>query len=179
MIGYVTSVNVSNGGVPKNSVKHAFISREGLEGDDWNDKKIHGGLEQAVCLFSSEVLDDLNSKGFRVIENTPNPRFENKIGTGLRHGDLGENLTTIEINYAMIRIGYTYLVGSAIIKITKPRQPCQTIYEVFGPHLGKAIYDNGVEHLDFSSPMWGRSGFYASVLREGEVISGSTIERVD
>lgn len=63
-----------------------------------------------VHLIASELLDELNEKGYTV-----NP------------GDLGENITTVGIDLINQPVGTTLRVGGAIIALTGLRNPCVQI----------------------------------------------------
>jgi MOSC domain-containing protein YiiM len=61
-----------------------------------------------------------------------------------------------------------------MIEITKRRAPCQAL-NVYGAGLQAAIYDALAAAGDPSSPKWGLSGFYASVVRPGIIQPGDEI----
>jgi len=46
---------------------------------------------------------------------------------------------------------------------------------VYGESLKQDVYDRKVKQRDHSSPRWGMSGFYASVVRAGAVRDGDAI----
>ena len=155
---HIVHVNVSGGGVPKHPVPAAHVYSSGLEGDAWNDKKHHGLPGQAVCLFSTELIEELRQEGF--------PLFP---------GALGENLTTRGLEYRQIRLGQIYQIGKEVkIRITKIRTPCRTI-AVYGEGILRATYDSEVKGGNVNSPKWGRSGYYAEVIQEGTVRPGDPI----
>ena len=115
MSGIIYQLNIGSGGVPKLPVPQARVTRERIEGDDWNwaVNKIqlnnkpggHGGSLQAICLYSLECLARLRGQGFPVFP-----------------GALGENFTTQGIDYSQVRTGDTYQVGSVVqIRITRLR----------------------------------------------------------
>lgn len=157
--GRLVQINVSPGGVPKFPVAEAHVSFDRVAGDSWNDTEHHGLPGQAICLFSLEVIAELAAEGY--------PLFP---------GALGENFTTDGIDYRRIRPGDRYRVGNDVeIRITKVRRPCRTI-AVYGNGILRATYDAEVKAGNTSSPRWGRSGFYADVLKEGIVRPGDTIE---
>ena len=54
------------------------------------------------------------------------------------------------------------------------RQPCATL-NVFGPGIQAAMYDARVAKGDPESPLWGLSGFYASVVTPGTVRPGDAV----
>jgi MOSC domain-containing protein YiiM len=157
--GRIVQVNVSPGGVPKHAVGEARVFFDRVEGDGWNDTKHHGLPGQALCLFSMELIAELREEGF--------PLFP---------GALGENFTTEGIDYRRIHPGDRFRAGSELeIRITKIRQPCRTI-AVYGETLLRAIFDAEVKAGNTSSRKWGRSGYYAEVLKEGTVRTGDPME---
>lgn len=156
--GRLIQINVSPGGVPKLPVAQARVTFDRVAGDNWNDTQHHGLPGQAVLLFSLEVIADLVAEGY--------PLFP---------GALGENFTTEGIDYRRIRLGDRLRVGSDVeIRITKVRRPCRTI-AVYGSGILRATFDPEVKGGNTSSPRWGRSGFYAEVLKEGLVRPGDAI----
>lgn len=158
MSARVVQVNVSRGGVPKLPVPEAYVHSDRLEGDDWNDRKHHGLPGQALCLYSVELIEELKTEGF--------PLFP---------GAMGENLTTEGLDYRRVRLGQTFRVGPEVeIRITKIRRPCRTI-AVYGEGIQRATFDAAVKAGETASPKWGRSGFYAEVLKEGVVRPGDPI----
>lgn len=157
MLGKILQVNISPGGIPKRPVREAKLTRLGAEGDVCAHPAIHGGPRKAVLLVCQEAIDELRALGFPVFP-----------------GALGENLTTQGIDRRMMRPGQRYQAGDAIIEITRPREPCNTL-DVYGAGIQKAIFDEQVKAGDPSSPKWGLAGFYASVVREGLVRPGSPI----
>jgi MOSC domain-containing protein YiiM len=92
----------------------------------------------------------------------------NAEGWAVQVGDLGENITTAGIPYRSFAPGKTYAVGRAEIQITKRCDPCTNLYLL--PYVGET---KGPEFLKVMS---GRRGWYASVLREGLIAEGDSIE---
>ena len=81
-------------------------------------------------------------------------------------GVFGENLTT-EGLLEDVRIGDRFAIGSAEFVVTQPRLPCFKLGIRFGrPDILKRMLQSG------------RTGFYFSVAREGEVGTGDLIERI-
>ena len=159
--GVIHQVCVSPGGIPKLAVAEAFAHRLGLEGDDQRNKKYHGGPLQALLLISLEVLEELHAEGFPV---SP--------------GALGENLTIAGIDFRQLRPGMQFRAGAAAIELTKLRQPCATldIYNLPGRRIQSRLYDAQAKQGDPASPVWGRGGFYASVLEPGLIRQGDILE---
>ena len=151
MAGKVIQVNISPGGVPKKPVFEGRLTVEGFEGDSWRHPEFHGGPLQAVLMVGMETLDELKAMGFSVFA-----------------GALGENLTTEGLDYTALRAGARLRAGDALIEITKVRTPCDTL-SVYGLGIQREIYDARVKQGDFTSPRWGRSGFYAKVIETGAI----------
>ena len=62
----------------------------------------------------------------------------------------------------------------ALVQVAQPRGPCSAL-EVYGESLKYNIYDRQVNQRDHTSPRWGMSGFYASVVSPGPVGPGDII----
>ena len=161
MTGTILQISISRGGVPKRAIAEGMVTPLGIEGDGHAHPQIHGGPRQAILIVCSEVIDELIARGY--------PLF---------HGALGENFTTRGLNHREMRIGQRYRAGQALIEITKLRVPCQTI-EVYGADIGKEIYDAEVKAGNPKSPRWGMAGFYASVIRTGEVRQSDIIALIE
>ena len=159
MNSHVVQINISSGGIPKKPVPLGRVVFGKIEGDNWNDHRYHGWPDQALCLFSVELIEELKAEGF--------PLFP---------GALGENLTTRGLDFHRIRLGDVYSVGPEVeIRITKIRVPCKTI-TVYGGGIMKATYDLDVRAGNVETPKWGRSGFYAEVLKEGVIHPGDSMQ---
>jgi MOSC domain-containing protein YiiM len=152
MTGTILQVSVSPGGVPKHAIPAGTLTRTGLEGDRHAHPDIHGGERQAVLLITAEGIEELAARGYP-----------------LTFGSLGENLTTSGIDRRAFRAGQRWHIGAeVVIEITKRRAPCQTL-NVYGPGIQPAIFDALAGNGDPSSPKWGLSGFYASVVQPGVI----------
>jgi MOSC domain-containing protein YiiM len=151
MTGSILQINVSPGGMPKRPVPEAIVTAEGIRGDSWAHRNIHGGANQAVLLIASEGIDELIAQGY-----------------ALYPGALGENLTTQGLDRRQMRAGQRYRAGEVLLELTKIRTPCTTL-DVYDPSLKLAVYDAQVNAGDPSSPRWGLSGFYARVLKAGVI----------
>ena len=155
--GTILQVNISRGGLPKRPIQEGFITPLGIEGDLQAHPEIHGGPRQAILIIASEVVDELRGRGY--------PLF---------YGAMGENLTTRGLAIRDIRIGDQIRAGGALLEITKPRGPCSAL-DVYGDSLKMEVYDRKVKERDYTSPRWGMSGFYPSVLETGPVRAGDPI----
>jgi MOSC domain-containing protein YiiM len=161
MSATILQVNVSPGGVPKRPVAEGVVTPLGLAGDLHAHPQIHGGPRQALLLITAEGIDELKELGFP-----------------LYYGALGENLTTRGLDRRTLRAGQRYRAGEAVIELTKVRAPCETL-NVYGPAIQKAVYDREIKAGDVTSPRWGLSGFYASVVQPGVIRPGDPVVLLD
>jgi MOSC domain-containing protein YiiM len=123
-----------------------------IEGDEQSDLTVHGGPAKAVYCYSSEHY----------------PYWHDELpGMELPWGVFGENLTTEGLLETVVCIGDRFRAGTAEFLVTQPRQPCFKL----------AIRFN---RDDMIRRFWasGRSGFYVSVAREGEIAAGDPIRFV-
>lgn len=107
-VGRVVQVSTSAGGVPKTAVAAANVGRRGLVGDHQEETAHHGRPFQALCLWSSEVIDGLVAEG-------------HPIGPG----SAGENLTIAGLDWGALRPGSRLRVGSALAEVSLPAVPCK------------------------------------------------------
>ncbi len=161
----VVSVNVSlartvpwKGGTVSTGIYKEAVARRvpvratGLEGDEQADRRAHGGPRKTVYGYPGEHY----------------ALWRRELGrTDLAWGAFGENLTTEGLLEAGVHVGDRYQVGSAVLEVTQPRFPCYKLGIRFG--------DEGILPRFLRS---GRSGFYFSVAREGDVMAGDPIEVV-
>ena len=105
--GAVTTISVSNGGVPKESVSSAHIGPGGVEGDAQADRRHHGRPLQAVCLWSADIIAELASDGHPIAA-----------------GNAGENITIEGIEWAALRPGSQIQVGAVPMVISAHAIPC-------------------------------------------------------
>jgi MOSC domain-containing protein YiiM len=117
-----------------------------LDGDRQADLSVHGGPEKAVYVYPSEHY---------AFWKRELPDME------LPWGVFGENLTTEGMFETEINIGDRFRIGSAEVMVTQPRMPCYK--------LGIRFDRTDIIKRFLMSE---RSGFYLSVLREGEVGTG-------
>jgi MOSC domain-containing protein YiiM len=126
----------------------ARVSALNLEGDRQADLSVHGGADKAVYVYPSEHY------GYWRRELQ---------GMQLPWGSFGENFTTEGLSEEF-RIGDRLRIGSAEFAVTQPRMPCFKLAIRFGrPDMVKRFMKSG------------RTGFYLSVVREGEVTTGDAI----
>jgi MOSC domain-containing protein YiiM len=158
MTGEVVQVSISTGGVPNRAIAAGNVNRKGIEGDGWRHPAFHGTPKRAILLIASEGVDELAALGFPVF-----------------YGALGENITTRGLDRRSLRIGQRFRAGDALIELTELRVPCSAL-SVYGVGIQAAIYDARAQARDAASPVWGMSGFYASIREPGIVRPGDPIE---
>jgi MOSC domain-containing protein YiiM len=110
MRGTLVQLSVSPGGMPKLAVPSAQVTREGVAGDWQQNRKYHGGLDRAICIYSVELYDWLREEGI-----------------DLQWGSVGENFTTQGIELGELSAGSRLRVGKCVIEITKVRVPCRNL----------------------------------------------------
>ena len=73
-------------------------------------------------------------------------------------GMFGENLTVLGMDESLIRIGDIYKIGTALVQVSQPREPCYK--------LGVRFNDQNIlrQYIDHAYP-----GTYVRILEEGEV----------
>jgi MOSC domain-containing protein YiiM len=121
-----------------------------LDGDRQADLSVHGGPNKAVYAYPSEHYEYWRAEL---------PKHQ------LDWGAFGENLTTEGLLETQVSIGDRYRVGSAVIMVRTPRLPCFK--------LGAKFQRDDIIQRFLHS---GRSGFYFSVIEEGEVGAGDHFE---
>ena len=124
-----------------------------LDGDRQADLTVHGGPEKAVYAYPHEHY----------------PFWKRELpDMDLPLGIFGENFTTEGMLESEIRIGDRFRIGSAELMVTQPRMPCYKLGIRFG-------------RTDVIKRFWAseRTGFYFSVLSEGEVGAGDEVELIE
>jgi len=153
----ILQISISPGGLPKRPIREGYIDILGVTGDSHAHPQFHGGPRQALLIITSEVIAELTARGY--------PLF---------YGALGENLTTEGLDRRELRIGDQIRAGGALLEITKLRVPCSQL-DLYGESIKGELWDKRVKDGDYSSPRWGMSGFYCSVLQPGPVRPGDII----
>ncbi|HKX74242.1 MAG TPA: MOSC domain-containing protein, partial [Acidimicrobiia bacterium] len=80
MRGLIHQINTSPGGVPKAPIASGEVTVNGMVGDGHNDRVHHGGPDAALCLFSLEVIQEMQREGHPIF---PGAAGENLTITGL------------------------------------------------------------------------------------------------
>jgi MOSC domain-containing protein YiiM len=129
-----------------------MMRRLNLDGDRQSDLTVHGGPAKAVYAYPSEHY----------------PLWKGELPDMIfPWGMFGENLTTEGLNEENTNVGDKFQIGEAIVMVTQPRTPCYKLALKFQrDDMLKRMLGNG------------RSGFYFSVVQQGVVEAGNTIEKI-
>jgi len=138
-------------GIRKGPVERGYVGPLGLAGDVVADVENHGGLDQALYVYSSEDY----------------AWWAGELGGAPEPGTFGENLTLSSFGPGEVRIGDRFKVGPALIEATAPRIPCS----VFATRMGEQEW---VKRFAVAR----RPGIYARVVEPGTVRRGDTIRKL-
>jgi MOSC domain-containing protein YiiM len=123
----------------------------GIDGDVQGDRSCHGGIDKAVYAFASEHC------GY----------WAEWLGKPIGPGAFGENLTLEGVTEDEIHIGDRLRIGSALLEVSEPRQPCQTF---------AALHQREDLPKSFADAGW--PGIYFRVIEAGDVGAGDAIVRI-
>lgn len=130
-----------------------FLGKDIVRNDEVSDRKHHGGEFKACYLFSEDQYT-----------------YWKKLYPKLdwNWGMFGENLTVSGLNEKNIHIGDIYKIGSTLVQVTQPREPCFKFGIKFGT---QHVLSQFINH--------GFPGTYVRVLEEGYINTGDTLELVE
>jgi MOSC domain-containing protein YiiM len=124
------------------------VTRDGLEGDTISDTKNHGGVDQAVYVYT-----------------TPDYAWWGEtLGLELSPGVFGENLTVTDVESTQLNIGDYLHAGSVTLQVSAPRIPCVTL----AARMGDPLFVKRFMKAE-------RPGVYCRVVQEGWVQAGDTV----
>lgn len=147
----------------RNRVHHTAIDKKpvvgrravhtlGIVGDTQGDPSCHGGVDKAVYAFASEHF----------------AYWAEWLATPIGPGAFGENLTLEGVVEDEICIGDRLRIGTALLEVSEPRQPCATFAARHRREdLPRAFADAG----------W--PGIYFRVVETGDVGAGDPVVRTD
>ena len=138
-------------GLPKMPVESTIVTEWGLEGDynRFRKKEKDNDRNMALMIISTDILNALNNEGWPV-----------------KPGDLGENLTLANIDYASMVPGQQYKIGDVELEISIICNPCSNLY--------KLSYVGEEKGPKFIKTLMNRRGWYARVLKTGQISTGDT-----
>ncbi|MCC6139800.1 MAG: MOSC domain-containing protein [Nitrospira sp.] len=148
---HVYQISVSDGGVPKKPVGEARVTVRGVEGDRQRNLKFHGGLDRAVCVYSLEVIEQLQQAGHSI-----EPGFS------------GENLTLAGVEWEGVQPGVRLSIGPELaLEVMSYTAPCR--------HNAPWFHDGDYQRISQKAhPGWSR--VYAKVVNEGVVRPGDKVD---
>jgi MOSC domain-containing protein YiiM len=138
-------------GIRKAPVGRGHAGALGLAGDVVADQENHGGLDQALYVYSAEDY----------------AYWADELGGAPGPGTFGENVTVSSLGPEPVRIGDRFRLGEALVEVTAPRIPCS----VFATRMDE---DAWVKRFADAR----RPGVYVRVLEPGEIGAGDAVERL-
>lgn len=124
-----------------------------LDGDGQADLDAHGGRDKAVNVYASEHYAFWQAQG--VLDAATPGRF-------------GENFTVQGLLETQVCIGDRYRIGTAVVEVSQPRQPCWKLAHFVGcADMVKRVIRSG------------RTGWYFRVLEPGQVEAGAAVELLE
>lgn len=134
-------------GMLKNPVEGPIeLGPRALAGDGCAHTKYHGHEDQAVCVYVAQHLHDLAAE-LELPQLGP--------------GSFGDNFTVDGGDEDSVRVGEVYRIGTALVEVTKPREPCHLLNEV-----------SFCNKVAASLGRTARTGWYMRVLEPGTVQAG-------
>ncbi|WP_289040950.1 MOSC domain-containing protein [uncultured Zobellia sp.] len=130
-----------------------FLGKTDVANDTVIDRKHHAGVNKACFLFSTEHYEYWKSL-------YPSLDWD--------WGMFGENLSVSNFDESVIRIGDIYKIGSALVQVSQPREPCYK--------LGIRFQNQSIlkQYIGYGFP-----GTYVRILEEGEVKVGDELLLVE
>ncbi|MCE2611490.1 MOSC domain-containing protein [Flavobacteriaceae bacterium D16] len=132
--------------------KPVYLGKEEVRGDTIVYGKLHGGVDKACYLFSTEQYEYWKKK-------YPDLEWD--------WGMFGENLSISGLDESQLRIGDVLQIGEALVEVSEPREPCYKLGLKFG---NQKIIQEFVDH--------GFPGTYVRILEEGIVSTGDTVHLI-
>ena len=161
-IGTLTSIQTGSvAPLGPHGVASGFVKRRvdgavavfelGLEGDAQADLSVHGGPDKAVYGYGAAGYE---------IWRAAFPEHAQQ----LEPGGMGENLTLAGLDETTVCIGDIVAIGSAVLQVSQPRQPCFKFALRFADdRMPQAMIKNGL------------SGWYYRVLEPGSLTAGDEV----
>ena len=131
--------------------RRVSVRKLNLEGDGQADLTVHGGPAKAVYAYPAEHYS----------------YWQAQLARDLPRGMFGENLTTEGLLEGAVNIGDRFRVGTTELVVTQPRMPCFKLGIRFErPDMVKRFLASR------------RTGWYFSVLQEGDVAAEDKMEPI-
>ena len=146
--GVVRQLSMSGGGLPKLATDEVEVGFRGVIGDTQRTRRHHGRPFQALCVWSTEVIDALAAGG-------------HPIGPG----SAGENVTIAGLDWPTLFPGVRLEIGEVLCEVSSYAVPCAQNRPWFSDgDVSRIHHDNG----DLSR-------LYATVLRPGTIAVGDAV----
>ncbi|GAB5475321.1 MAG: hypothetical protein Mars2KO_34200 [Maribacter sp.] len=129
--------------------KPLYLTKTEVEADTVIDRVHHAGVHKACYLFSMD-----NYAYWK--DMYPDLDWD--------WGMFGENLTVSGLDESRVRIGDVYRLGTALVQISQPREPCYKLGIRFGT---QDVLKQFIDH--------NRPGTYVRILEEGKVQVGDEL----
>jgi len=134
------------------------VGETGMEGDQQFERKHHGGPEKALHHYSRDHY---------AVGREEWPESSAGLTRFDAPGAFGENISTCGLNEADVCVGDVFRLGTVIVQVSQPRQPCWKL------NLHFSRYDMSRRVQDTR-----RTGWYYRVLEPGETGAGDVMERL-
>lgn len=122
------------------------LTKTEVAADTVVDRVHHAGVDKACYLFSADHY----------------PYWKDKYPSlDWNWGMFGENLTVSGLDESHLRIGDIFRVGTAVVQVSQPREPCYKLGIRFGT---QQVLKQFIDHA--------RPGTYVRILEEGQVNNG-------
>jgi MOSC domain-containing protein YiiM len=118
----------------------ALFGELGIEGDMQANLAVHGGADQAVCVYSADHWT----------------WWREQMNLDCAAGTFGENLTVRGADESSVGIGDRFAWGAVVLEVTQPRGPCANV----------DLY-HGRSGLAQTMTLTIRCGWYMRVIRGG------------
>jgi MOSC domain-containing protein YiiM len=125
------------------------LRQDHLAGDGQADRTVHGGPEKALLGYCGDHY----------------AQWSSELGQPFADGAFGENLALTGIAEDGVAIGDSFQLGTAVIQVSQPRQPCW-----------KLARRNRRPDLPAKAIASGRLGWYFRVLTPGVIQAGDNLE---
>ncbi len=147
-VATATGLFISDGGVPKTAVDRVEVDFGGVVGDRQDNRTHHGRPWQALCLWSTEVVDELRAQG-------------HPIAPGLA----GENVSLTGLVWERVRPGVHLRVGDVLVEASSYATPCSKNAAWFTGGDFNVIHER-------NGPL---ARVYATVLEPGTIAIGDSV----
>lgn len=133
----------------RHPVAEIQINKLRVEGDEFSDPRFHGTFDAVIYALSADRY----------------PEWEQFLNKSCPLGFLGENLSIDKLREEDFFLGDEYQVGTALLRATGPRYPCNKLNYVSGD---KRL------HREFEERNW--PGIYFEVLKAGKAKPGDELK---